>query len=169
MHHHIRITPDRRSKMRIIIECQTVMTDIIRRVFRLLHGSYGYSLNQILLRLALYLIKQGIDTFRDLTLLTVCLEAIAETTDKGGKILHLFRIWQFMDTIDKRLLRFSFRRTTDKFGNCPVGQQHKLFNQLVGFFRNLEIYADRLSILINFELHFIPVEIDGSVLKPFLP
>ena len=61
MYHHIRKTTDRRSKVGIIIECQTVVSDVVRRITRFLHGTDGYGFNEILFLLSVNIIQQMVD------------------------------------------------------------------------------------------------------------
>ena len=53
MHHHVRITADRGSKMRIVIKSQPVMPDIMRTITCLHHGPQRNGFYQILLFLPL--------------------------------------------------------------------------------------------------------------------
>ena len=53
MHHYVWITADRGGEMRIVIECQPVMSDIMRTVTRLHHGPQRNGFYQILFFLPL--------------------------------------------------------------------------------------------------------------------
>ena len=86
VHHHIRITADRRSEVCIIIHCQPVVTDIIRRIVGFLHGTDSQSLHQIFFRFTLYTIQQFIDPFGYIRFRPFRTHFVTETANECGKI-----------------------------------------------------------------------------------
>ena len=168
MHHHVGVATDRRGEMRIIVEGQSIMADVLRGVTGFLHGSDRNGLDQVLFRTALHLVQQTIDAFRYLDLATAGLDLVTEAPDELGEILHLVWIGQLMDTIDEGLGLFPLGRTAYKLCHGPVGQEHELLDQLVRLLGHLEIDAERLALLINLKFHLIPVEIDRSLLEATL-
>ena len=67
-------------------------------------------------------------------------------------------------------IRQSFGRSatfglTYALGHGFIGQEHKLFYQLIGILRTLEIGANGLALLVYIEVKFFAVELYSSVLK----
>ena len=73
-----------------------------------------------------------------------------------------------MNTVWQHFGFLAFGHAAYLFGYGAVGKQHELLYQLVGIFRLLEVDADGFALLVNFELHFVAVEVDGSCLKAVL-
>ena len=49
--------------MRVIVERQSVVADVLRGVARFLHGADRHGLDQVLFGFPLYVVEQGIDAF----------------------------------------------------------------------------------------------------------
>ena len=73
-----------------------------------------------------------------------------------------------MDTVRKYFRFLILRYASHLFRHRPVSEQHEFFYQLIGVFGLFKVNADRFSLLVNFKLHFIAVEVDGSCCKTFL-
>lgn len=73
-----------------------------------------------------------------------------------------------MDTIRKYFGFFVLGYTSHFLCYCPVGEQHEFFHQLVGILGLFEVYADRFSLFVDFKLHLVAVEVDGSCCETFL-
>ena len=169
MHHQVGITTYGRGKVGIIVERQTVVTDIYSRIDRLRHSSYSYRLHQIFLRLSLYVGQQTINTLRKVCFAALGLDFITESGDKSGERSHLVGIGQVVYPIDKRFGLFPVFGFTDKFCYRAIRQKHKLFDQLVRLLRYLEINPYRLATFIYVELNLMTVEIDRTIVKTTLP
>lgn len=72
--------------MCIIIHCQPVVTDIIRRIVGFLHGTDSQSLHQIFFRFTLYTIQQFIDPFGYIRFRPFRTHFVTETANECGKI-----------------------------------------------------------------------------------
>ena len=164
MHHDVRITPDRRSEMRVILERKTIVPHIVRRITRPCHAAQGQQLERILLRLALGLLHQVVQR-------TCCPLRIGRITQLVPEILRetpqrieLLRIRILVDTIDeRRILRLAlFRRI---FGHAAVRQQHELLDEPVALAALLLDDIDRLARLIDDHLHLGPLERNGPFLE----
>ena len=57
-----------------------------------------------------------------------------------------------------------FRYFTDSFGNRAVGQQHKFFYQLIGFFGFFEVDTDWFAGFVYLKFHFYAVKVNSTCL-----
>ena len=67
------------------------------------------------------------------------------------------------------LLAFLSLHFSNALSHRAVGKEHEFLNQLRGIGRVLEVAAQRLSLLVDVELHLFRVEVDGSLCEPLLP
>ena len=165
VHHHVGVATDRRSEVGVVVEGQTVMADVMHRVACLLHGAYRYRFNQVLLLASLHIIEQPVDALRYLTLVACGTYLVAKAGNELRQVIQLLRIGQVVDTVGEYLCLLSLRYASNLLCHGAVGQQHELLHQLVGIFRYLEIDAQRLALLVDFELHLVAVEVDGTRLE----
>ena len=142
MHHQVGITTYGRGKVGIIVERQTVVTDIYSRIDRLRHSSYSYRLHQIFLRLSLYVGQQTINTLRKVCFAALGLDFISESGDKSGERSHLVGIGQVVYPIDKRFGLFPVFGFTDKFCYRAIRSATFLFasniNSSISLFASLD-------------------------------
>ena len=68
VHHRIGITTDRRGEVGVVVEGQTIVTYVMRRVLSLHHSPQGECLHQLLLTFALSILHQLVEVLRDGTL-----------------------------------------------------------------------------------------------------
>ena len=141
------------------------MPHIFGGINRLRHGADGDGFHQIFFGTALNFVQQRVDAFCHIHFAAFGLDFVAETQDKRIQRIQFFGIGNIVDTINKCFGIFSFRNFADKFRHSSVGQQHKFFNQVIGFFRFLEINAQRFAFFIEIEFHFVPLKIDSAVGK----
>ena len=146
--------------MRIIIERQSVVADVMNRITRFLHGTQRHGFYQVLLLLSFDIVQQAVDRLRYLCLSSAVTNLITETCDELTQVLKFIWVWQIVDTIREHFRLLVLWHLTYMLGYSTIGQKHELFNKLVCLFRFLEIYAERLSVLIDFELHLATVEVD---------
>ena len=73
-----------------------------------------------------------------------------------------------MHTVWQCLWVFALLHLANAFGHGAVSQQHKLFNQLVGIFRALEVATCGLAFLVNIKVQLFAVEAHGAVLETSL-
>ena len=170
MHHHVRITTDRRGKVRIVIECQPVVSDVVGRIGRLGHRTDRQRRNEVLLLLAVNRPHQLVDLLCH-RLIALRLHVVSEPNDKAAELCHLVRIRFVMDTVHKRPLAVldPFPFLPDKFRHLTVGQQHELLDQLVRLLDLLEIDTQRFAVLVQFEFGLLALEIDRTVAEAFAP
>ena len=168
VYHHIRIAADGRGEMGIVIESQTIVPHVMHGVACLLHGADGDGFNQVLLLLALDVVQQVVDGLGDVGLCTAGTQLVAETGDELCQVVQLLRVGEVVNTVWQHFGFLAFGHAAYLFGYGAVGKQHELLYQLVGIFRLLEVDADGFALLVNFELHFVAVEVDGSCLKAVL-
>ena len=154
--------------MGVVIESQTIVPHVMYGVACLLHGADGDGFNQVLLLLALDVIQQVVDGFGNVGLCATGAQLVAETGDELCQVVQLLRVGEVVNTVWQHFGFLAFGHTAYLFGYGTVGKQHELLYQLVGIFRLLEVDADGFALLVNFELHFVAVEVDGSCLKAVL-
>ena len=163
MHHHIRETTDRRSKVCIIIKGQSIVTDVMSGIFRFLHSFERHHLDKVLFFLLLDGSQQLIDGFRHFSLCSRSTDLVSETVNEPIQVLQFIRVWQVVNTIREHFRLLVLWYLAYKFGHSTVGQQHELFNQLIGFLRFLEIDTERFSLLVNFETDLHPIKVNGTM------
>ena len=73
-----------------------------------------------------------------------------------------------MNAVDHRVGFVALREAHHKLGYPLVGQQHKLFNELVGILPNLGNNGQRHAVFIQLKADFSRFKVDGPVLKPFV-
>ena len=120
--------------MGVIVESQSIVTDVVRRVTRFLHGTDRYGFNQVLFLLSLYVVQQVIDRFRDIRLGSACAKSVTETGDELCEVVQLFRIRKVVDTVRQHFGLLSFGCLAYFLCYGAVGKQHKLFYQFIGIF-----------------------------------
>ena len=72
-----------------------------------------------------------------------------------------------MDTVRQHFGLLSFGYLAYFLCYGAVGKQHKLFYQFISIFGFLKVNADGFSFFIDFEFHFVTVEVDGSCREAF--
>ena len=164
MHHHIRITTDRRSKMRIIVERQPVVPDIVGRIGRFGHRTDRQRRNDVLFLTTVYFLHQPVDLLRH-GLVSLRLHLIAEPRYETAELRHFIGVGLVMNPVYERAIAVlhSFALAAYEFGHLAIGQQHELLDQLVRLFDLLEINAQRFAVLVQFELRLVALEIDRTV------
>ena len=165
MHHQVGIATDGRSEVRVVVERQSVVSDVVGRVFRLLHGADGYGFDKVLLFASLHLVQQSVDGCRYILFGSYCTNLVTESGNEARQVFQLFGVGQVVNAVGQHFGLLAFWHTAYLFGHGAVGQQHKLLNQLVGLFGYFEVHPDRFALFVYFELHLVAVEVDGSCLE----
>ena len=163
--HRIGVAANGRGEVRIVIEHEAVVTDVVRAVTGLHHGAQGHELHDILLLLALHVGEETVQALRHLRLTALRAELIAELGDKAAQLLELLGVGHVVDAIDENLGLLVPGHTAYLFGHTAVGQEHKLLDQLVGVLGHLDVGRDGVALFVNLEAHFGAVETDGAVLE----
>ena len=144
--------------MGIIVESQSVVSDVVCRVARFLHGPDRYGFNQVLFLLSLYVVQQMIDRFRYIRLGSACAESVTKACDELSQIVQFLRIRKIVDTVRQHFGLFTFGSFSYLFRYGTVGKQHKLFYQLIGVFGFLKVDADGFPFFVDLEFHFVAVD-----------
>ena len=163
MHHHVGIASDRRCEMGVVLECQSVVSDVLSVISRLCHCPEREQFYGIELRSVLRLSKEAVQ-FAGYLLAVVCRsECVAEIADEGAEVVKFQLVRFIVHAVNKGLGIFlsafvaagsTLAARCHKFRHAAVGQEHKLFNEPVGFFRNLLIDTHRAALFIHLDLHF---------------
>ena len=151
--------------MGIVVERQSIVSDVVYTVFRLHHRTQSYRLDGILLTGAFGIRHQRIQRLGDGTLRATGLHLITELRHKLAQVLEFRRIGLVVDTVRQCLRLLSLLHTSNRLCDGLVGQQHEFLDELVGIFRGLEIGSYRLTCLVDIEMQFLTVELHGTVLE----
>ena len=163
VHHHVGITSDRRCEMGVVLKCQSVVSDVFGVISRLCHCPEREQFYGIELRSVLRLSEEVVQ-FAGYLLAVVCRsECVAEIADEGAEVVKFQLVRFIVHAVNKGLGIFlsafvaagsTLAACRHKFRHAAVGQEHKLFNEPVGFFRNLLIDTHRAALFIHLDLHF---------------
>ena len=85
VHHHVGVAADGRGEVRVVVEGQAVVADVVHGVACLLHGADGDGLDEVLLLLALYVVQQVVDGFGYIGLRARGTQLVAEAGDELGR------------------------------------------------------------------------------------
>ena len=144
------------------------MADVVCGVAGFLHGADGDGLDEVFFFLSLDVLEQAVDGLRKVVAVACRTQLVSEAADELCQVVQLGGVGQVVYAVRENLGFFAFGNFSDGFGDGAVGQQHELLHQLVGIFRLLEVYAQRLSLVVYLELHFHPVELQCAVGEAFL-
>ena len=122
MHQHVRIASDGRSEMGVIIECQSVVTDVVHGIACFLHGTDGYGFNKVLLFLSLNIIQQMVDGFGYIRFGSAGAQFVAEAGNELCQIIQFFRVRKVVNTIGEYFRLFAFGHASYLFGHSAVGE-----------------------------------------------
>ena len=178
VHHHVRITADRRGEMCVIFECKSVMAEVFGIIAGLGHGPERKKLDRIIFRCVLGGSEQVVQLLGYLLSIGCRSHPVAEVADEVTEALDLLLVRLVMDTIHEglrllagsllRSLPYSLAAGRDKLRYGPVGKEHELLDEPVSLLCHLLVYIDRTSRLVYLDLHFRTVEADRSCREPLL-
>ena len=166
VHHHVGVAAYGRSEMGVEVESEPVVADVLGGVDCLCHRADGEHRQVVFLAFPFHFLQHLIDGAVDFGRCAVGLDLVAESACNRGKVGELGRVGLVVHAVDECLAFAAFLGFAYGGGNCFVGQEHELLDEFVGIFRHFEIYADRVTCLVDVETHFFTVEVDRSVLKP---
>ena len=152
VNHRVWITTDRGGKMRVVLECQAKVTDVVNGVLRLHHGTQGYHLDEVVLWLAFTVSHQLVQALGGGSLGSLGLHLVAELHHELTQGFQLLWVWVVVDTIRQRLRLLAFLRLADAFRNRAVGKEHEFLYKFVGILRTLVVAAHRLALLVDVEV-----------------
>ena len=165
MHHHVGITTDGRGEMGVVVEGESIVSDIMHTVLGLHHRPQSHCLDGILLTCALSSTHQGIERLSDGSLRATRLHLIAEFRHELAQVLEFLRIGLVVDTIRQRLCLLPLLHTSDGLCHRLISQQHELLDEFVGIFRHLEVSLDGFARLIDIEVEFLAIKLHGAILE----
>ena len=123
---------------------------------------------EVLLAFAGALVHQLVDGARRFALGAVGFQAVAELHDKLAQGFQLLRVGVFVDAVGQGLWPLALFHLAHAFGHGLVGEQHKLFDKLVGVLRPLEVAAHGLALVVHVEVQLFAVELHRAVGEPLL-
>ncbi len=85
------------------------------------------------------------------------------------EIFQLLGVGLVVNPVHEGLYRLVFFFLPDVLGHLPVGEQHEILNQLVGFLHLADVDADRLSLVIQVEPDLLGLEVERALLESLLP
>ena len=167
VYHCVRIAADRGSEMRVELEREAVVADVVGGVDRLGHRAQGDHLEGVAFRCALCLGKQGVQGLGDLPSVAARPELEAEVADELAEARDLLRVRLAVYTVDKGLgllvgLAVHPAGSGDELGHGTVRKKHELLDQPVGLLGDFLVNPDRLSGRIHLDFHLRTLETDGS-------
>ena len=165
--HHVGIAADRGSEVRVELECETVMADVVGAVAGLCHGAEGQQLEGVESRAVLGPVEEGVDAAGGLAAGARLAHLEAEIAGKLTQTADFLAVGLVMNTVDEGLgglegLAAELPARGDKLRDVAVRQEHKLLDEPVGFFGNALVHADGLAVFVDVDLHFRALEIDGA-------
>ena len=154
--------------MRIIIEGQSVVSDVMCRIPCFHHGTQCHRLNEFLLFLSLTVVHQCVQRLGNSSFGTRGLHLITKLDHKLTQCFQLCGVRLVMNTIRQSLGFGTLLHPTHTLSNRTVSKQHELFNQLSGIIALLEIGTCGFTLLVNIKMKFLTVEFHSSTLKAAL-
>ena len=155
-----------RGEVRVVLEHQAVVANVVDAVTRLHHGTQGHHLHYILLLFPLHVGKEPVQALADFLFRPVGTHLVAEAGDEGTEFLHLLRVGHIVDTVGKDLRFAAFGHFGHHLRHAAIGQEHELLHQFVGILGHLDIGGHGVSLLVHFKPYLGTVETDGAVLEP---
>ena len=162
VNHEVGIAADGAGEVGVVVESQSVVADVVGAVAGLHHGTQGDHLHDVLFAASVDVGEEAVQVPADFGAVAGGLQLVAELGDEGREVQELLRVGIVMDAIGQHLGLLSARHTADTLGHGAIGQQHEFLDELVGILGHLEIDALGMACLVDFEAHFLAVEVHGS-------
>ena len=167
VYHCVRIAADRGSEMRVELEREAVVADVVGGVDRLCHRAQGDHLESVALRRALGLGQKRVQGLGDLATVAARPELEAEVADELAEARDLLRVRLAVYTVNKGLgflvgLAVHPAGSGDELGHGTVRKKHELLDQPVGLLGDFLVNPGRLSGRIHLDFHLRTLETDGS-------
>ena len=154
--------------MRIVVKAQSVVSDIVGGIDRLLHSAKRCHFNEVLNAVASHVLQQCVEALCHIGFLALSLEVEAKAGSHSRQIVQFVGVGHVVDTVGERLGLFAFLGDAHAFSHCAVGQQHELLHQLVSILSLFEVDAERFAVLVNLESRFLAVKVDGTLFEAFV-
>ena len=168
VHHRVGIAAYRRGEMGVVVEGQSVVTDIVSGVFGFHHGAEGHHLDGILLAAAVTVVHQPVERLGDGSLSSCGLHAVAELGSKLSQCLQFGGIGLVVYSIGQSLGFLPLLHFPHPFCHGAIGQQHEFLYEFVGILRLLVIAACGLARIIDIEMELLAIELHGAILEALL-
>ena len=167
MDHQVRITADRRGEMRIELEGQAVMADVVGAVAGLGHGPQRQDLDGAEFRFVLCVHHQAVQGVGDVLAGADGAHLVAEVAGKLPEAGDLFQVGLVMDTVHEGLgildgLAAHLAVRGDELGDVLVRQEHELLDEPVGLLGVFLVNGYGLSVFVDLHLHFGTLEVHGA-------
>ena len=173
VHHQVGIAADGTGEVGVVVECQSVMTDVLGAVLGLHHGSEGNHFHQVAGFCFLGIVQHLVQALCHHRIRARWLQFQSETDNELGQVDEFVLVGLVVDTIHEHLAGIVFclwsfavfATFAYALGHGAVGQQHELLDQFIGILGHLEIHAQGLAVLVDVEARFLTVEIHGALGK----
>ena len=131
-------------------------------ISRLFHGPQGQTADQRFFRLSFQGKKQLLNLFW-MKMFSPCLHIEAEIANEGVQPGNLVRVRLLMGPVYKRQLLPEII-----FRHGLIGQKHEIFNNIRSHISLIRMNVRRISVLIENDLGFRKIKINGAALSSFL-
>src|SRR5207245_11383333 len=161
MDEEVRVAPDRRSEVRVVLVGEPEVADVLRTVLRLLQRAQQHRLEQLHVRT----LAHGLEQLRVVLRggFVPALEREAESLEKLAQAFQLLRGRAFVDAVQRRMLALG-----ENVRGANVRGEHALLDDAVGIVALDLLDARRAPLAVEAELGFGRLEIHGAALLPRL-
>ena len=167
VYHQVRVAADGAGEVRVVLEGQAIVPDVLRAVDGLAHAADGDLLEDVLLLGALDRTHQLVDRLGQVLRPSVGLQVVPEALGQYAQLLHFFRVWQVMDAVHER--RGTPLATADPGRHAFVRQQHELLDQPVCGSHHFLVHLDGAALFVQFEFHLVATYFQRAVVHALLP
>ena len=165
MKHKVGVTSYGRGEVRIVLEGQAVVTDVVHAVAGLHHGTQCYHLYDVLLGLAVHVGQHLVEVLGDFPFGSLSLQTVAELAHEVAQAHQFGGVGHIVYAVRNHLCLLVLGHLAYAFRHGTVGQEHEFLDEFVGILGHLEVHAGGLALLVNVEAHLASVEIHGTALE----
>ena len=108
--------------MRVVVESQAEVPDVVHAVLGLHHGSESHGLDEFLLALALAVVHELVNAPCHGAACAVGLHLVTEFHDEFAQVFHLLRVGIVVYSVGQSLGGFAFGPSPYALGHGAVGQ-----------------------------------------------
>ena len=167
MDHQVRIAADRGGEMRIELEGQSVVADVVGTVAGLGHGPEGEDLDGAQFRLVLRIHHQAVQGVGDVLAGADGPHLVAEVAGELPQTGDLLQVGLVMDPVHEGLgildgLAAHLAVRGDELGDVFVRQKHEFLDEPVGLLGIFLVHGHRLAVFVDLHLHFGTLEVHGA-------
>src|SRR5882762_5705500 len=161
MDKQVRVAPDGRSEVRVVLVGEPEVADVLRAVLRLLQRAQQHRLEQLHVRTLAYRLEQLRVVFRSGFVSAV--ERETESLEKLAQALQFLRSRAFMNAVQRRVFALG-----ENVRGANVRGEHALLDDAVGIVALDLLDARKTPLAVEDELGFDRLEIDRAALLPRL-